>query len=164
MKRFISLVSDLVNKLSSLIVIISTALFACLVFISVVFRYAFNHSILYSVELSKLLFIWSCFFAATIAFKNNNHIRFEFITSKIGKKGVVVTDYLIYASSLLFFTVLLVNSIEFTAAIWNTQFPILGYSQGWNYVPVILSSILFIIHSLDFLINYQEKSLYKEIS
>jgi len=130
-----------------------TAGFTVLIFITVLSRYVFNFSILFSQEVSKLLFIWACFFAATIAYKQMAHIRFEFAESFLGHKGVLVTDVLIHALSLVFFGLIFGESISFVHQIWETYFPLIGISQGWLYVSVLIASIIFLVHNLSFFID-----------
>lgn len=133
-----------------------TAGFTILIFITVLSRYVFNFSILFSQEVSKLLFIWSCFFAATIAYKQMAHIRFEFAESFLGQKGVLVTDILIHSLSLVFFGLIFLESISFVRQIWETYFPLIGISQGWLYVSVLVSSIIFLVHNFSFFMDSLE--------
>ncbi|MEJ2168046.1 MAG: TRAP transporter small permease, partial [Desulfobacterales bacterium] len=93
------------------------------------------------------------FFAATIAYKQMAHIRFEFVESFLGPKGVLVTDVLIHAMSLVFFGLIFGESISFVRQIWETYFPLIGISQGWLYASVLIASIIFLVHNLSFLID-----------
>jgi TRAP-type C4-dicarboxylate transport system permease small subunit len=141
---------DLLMRISTALL---TAGFTLLIFTTVLSRYVFNFSILFSQEVSKLLFIWSCFFAATIAYKQLSHIRFEFAETFLGRKGVLVTDVLIHSLSLVFFGLIFVQSISFVSQIWETYFPLIGISQGWLYVSVLTSSIVFLFHNASFLLD-----------
>ena len=131
--------------------------FTLLVFLSVLTRYVFNAPILFSQEVSKLLFIWSAFLAATIAFRGHQHIRFEFLDAILKPKGKAITDILLYSACLVFFVVVGVNAVKFTRIIWGTSLPVLKMSQGWLYVSVIVSSVIFLLHSIDLLISSIEE-------
>ena len=143
-------ISNGLDRLMRICTALLTAGFTVLIFVTVLSRYIFNFSILFSQEVSKLLFIWSCFFAATIAYKQMAHIRFEFAESFLGKRGVLVTDVLIHLLSLVFFGVMFKESISFVRQIWETYFPLIGISQGWLYVSVLIASIIFLVHNLSF--------------
>ena len=95
-QRVILRLSDLVNMGVSWLTALLTVSFTLIVFISVLSRYVFDFSILASGEMSKLLFVWSCFLAATIAYKKQVHIRFEFASTLLGKIGVKITDVCIH--------------------------------------------------------------------
>lgn len=131
--------------------VLFTALFSCLIFTSVLSRYFFDFTILFSQEVSKLLFIWACFFAATIAYKRNAHIRFEFIDGFLRPSILKLSDLTIHALSFIFFLVIFIKSISYVSQIWETYFPLIGISQGWLYVSVIISSGVFLIHCISFL-------------
>jgi len=146
-------ISNGLDRIMRISTALLTAGFTVLIFITVLSRYVFNFSILFSQEVSKLLFIWSCFFAATIAYKQMAHIRFEFAESFLGKRGVLVTDVLIHSLSLVFFGLILGESISFVRQIWETYFPLIGISQGWLYVSVLIASGIFLVHNLSFFMD-----------
>ncbi len=146
----ISDLSDILDRVVSWLTAASAGCFTVLIFVTVLSRYVFNFSILFSQEVCKLLFVWSCFFAATIVYKRKAHIKFEFAESFLGVKGVAVTDLLIYAASLAFFGVVLWQSISFVRQIWATFFPLIDISQGWLYLSVVVSTVVFICHNLNF--------------
>lgn len=153
LRKVVKKTSSLLDVSASVVIIVSAIAFALLIFVAVLSRYVFRTSLIFSVEISKLLFVWSAFLAATVGFKRKSHIRFEFLNNLLGPRGLVATDILLYASSVVFFQVILSYSVRFTRIIWGTSLPVLGLSQGWLYVSVIVSSIIFIIHALDLLID-----------
>jgi TRAP-type C4-dicarboxylate transport system permease small subunit len=146
-------VSNGLDRIMRISTALLTAGFTVLIFVTVLSRYVFNFSILFSQEVSKLLFIWSCFFAATIAYKQMAHIRFEFAASFLGPKGVQATDVLIHSLSLVFFGLICGESVSYVRQIWETYFPLIGISQGWLYVSVLIASITFLVHNMSFLIE-----------
>jgi TRAP-type C4-dicarboxylate transport system permease small subunit len=145
--------SNGLNRLMRICTALLTAGFTVLIFITVLSRYVFNFPILFSQEVSRLLFIWSCFFAATIAYKQMAHIRFEFALSFLGKRGVLFSDMFIHLLSLVFFGLIFGESISFVRQIWQTYFPLIGISQGWLYVSVLISAVIFLVHNLSFLVD-----------
>ena len=145
--------SDGLDRLMRKCTALLTAGFTVLIFVTVLSRYVFNFSILFSQEVSKLLFIWSCFFAATIAYKQMAHIRFEFAANFLGRKGVLASDVLIHSLSLVFFGLICGESVSYVRQIWETYFPLIGISQGWLYVSVLIASIIFLVHNISFLIE-----------
>lgn len=153
LRKVVKMASSILDISASAVIVVSAIAFALLIFVAVLSRYVFHFSLIFSVEISKLLFVWSAFLAATVGFKRKSHIRFEFLNSLIGPRGLIVTDILLYASSLVFFRSILGYSIRFTKIIWGTSLPVLGLSQGWLYVSVIVSSIIFMVHALDLLID-----------
>ncbi|UCF90866.1 MAG: TRAP transporter small permease [Desulfobacterales bacterium] len=147
----IKMISDGLDRVMRICTAMLAAGFTILIFATVLSRYVFDFSILFSQEVSKLLFIWSCFLAATVTYKRMAHIRFEFAETFLGKKGVLLTDVLIHSLSLVFFGLIFVQSISYVRQIWETYFPLIGVSQGWLYVSVLISAIVFLFHNTSFL-------------
>jgi len=159
MRTFVGRFSEIVDRLVRIITVALAAGFTLLIFTSVLTRYVFNHPIMFSQEVSKLLFIWSAFLSATIAFRKHLHIRFEFLNSVLGEKGKIITDLILYVTCLVFFSVVFFYSIQWTRIIWGTYLPVLELSQGWLYVSVIVSSAIFFVHSLELLFQTVERYL-----
>jgi TRAP-type transport system small permease protein len=153
LQALIMSVSNGLDRIMRICTALLTAGFTVLIFATVLSRYVFNFSILFSQEVSKLLFIWSCFFAATVAYRQMAHIRFEFAESFLGRKGVLATDVLIHSLSLVFFGLICGESVSYIWQIWETYFPLIGISQGWLYVSVLIASIIFLVHNISFLIE-----------
>ena len=145
--------SDFVDRLVQHLVVLTSAAFTLVIFVAVLSRYIFNFSLVYYVEASKILFVWSAFLGATVAYKRHVHIRFEFMSRLLGPTGRSVTDILLYLSALVFFVYVFVYAVRFTRIIWNTSLPVLTLSQGWLYVPVFVSAALFFLHSLRLLLE-----------
>lgn len=133
------------------LVVITTTCFTALIFAAVLTRYVLNISIIWSVEMSKLLFIWSAFLSATVAFRRKAHIRFEFLNQVLGPRGIALTDIVFYLSALILFRIFIVYGTRFARIVWGTTLPVMDVSQGWLYVPVVFSGIVMAIHSLPML-------------
>lgn len=147
-RAFLAHLSKTLNDLVKLLTVVLTAGFTVVVFVSVLTRYVFNYPIIWSVEMSKLFFVWSCFLAATIAYKQQLHIRFEFTERILGPRGIKITDVGIHLLSFLFFGRVFLQSLTFIQSIWQTYFPVLNISQGWLYVSVAVSMGICLIHCL----------------
>lgn len=142
-------ISNSLNRIIRIVLFIMTLSFSALIFTGVVFRYIIKHPLIFSVEIAKLLFIWSAFLALTVAYKEKKHIRFQFLNAILKKRGLALNEVIIRISGAVFFAVLLFYAIRFTQTVWPTFFPVLNLSQGWLYVSVILSLVILIVHSID---------------
>lgn len=149
MGRLVKRISDGLNRAVRGAVFLSTAAFTILIFSAVVARYLLQHPLIFSVEISKLLFVWSAFLAATVGYKEKLHIRFEFLNNIFRPLGVRITEAVIRVGGGVFFAVVLVRSVDFTRIVWPTYFPVLNLSQGWLYVSVVVSMGILLVHSVD---------------
>ena len=122
-----------------------------MVCINVFTRYVLKTPFIASIELSRVFFVWACFLAAGITYYKKGHIIISFIYDKFServKKWVSITLNIL---SILFFALITLWSTEVVILIWNTEFPILGISQSWLYMPVPITTLLMYIFSIEFL-------------
>ena len=130
-----------------------TAFFAFLFFIMVclnVFtRYVLKSPILASIELSRIFFVWACFFAAGITFHRRGHIAISFITDLMPVVLQRWIGLIIESLTLVFIAGILIWSAEVVIRIWHSEFPILGISQSWLYVPLTIVSSFMLFSSLE---------------
>lgn len=145
--------SNGLNKVVGVVTIVGLAAFTVLTFVGVVTRYVLKVPLVFSEEISQFMFIWSCFLGATVTFKRHGHIRFTFLDRIFGFRGVKVTDIILYCAACVFFAVLFVWAISWTKIVWPTYYPVTGLSRGWLYLSVIVTSVIFEVHSIDLLIT-----------
>jgi len=119
--------------------------------LAVLTRYVFKVPILGSVELSRLLFIWACFLAAALCYYQKSHIAITFIADRLPAKAQRVLHTFLHGLSILFFGTLFYASLEVMRALWVSDLPMLGISQGWLYVPLPLMSLIMLLYALEFL-------------
>lgn len=162
-EQFFKKSSEIINTVVEYFTILFIASFTIIIFVSVLSRYIFNFPIIFSVEISKLSFVWACFFAATVAYKKKAHIRFEFSARILGKKGVNIANLFIHFLTLIFFILMFTKSIIFIRQIWETYFPVTGISQGWLYVSEAVALVVFICHNLVKLIEGWKVFQYKNV-
>lgn len=162
-EQFFKKSSEIINTVVEYFTILFIASFTIIIFVSVLSRFIFNFPIIFSVEISKLSFVWACFFAATVAYKKKAHIRFEFSARILGKKGVNIANLFIHFLTLIFFILMFTKSIIFIGQIWETYFPVTAISQGWLYVSEAVSLVVFICHNLVVLIEGWKVFQYKNI-
>jgi TRAP-type C4-dicarboxylate transport system permease small subunit len=133
-------------------------LFFLMVCINVFTRYILKTPFIASIELSRIFFVWSCFLAAAITYYKKGHIVISFMYDKLPDKSKVLLSITVNLLSILFFMLIFIWSTEVVVLIWNTEFPILGISQSWLYIPVPIASLVMFMFSLEFLNeNFQHK-------
>ncbi len=104
-----------------------------------------------SVELSRLLFVWSCFLAAALTYRRQAHVGFTLLFEKmpaLWQRRIALVNYLLILG---FVAVVLVQSILTCRLLWPTVLPILGISQAWFYVPVPVLCIFMLSYTVEFL-------------
>jgi len=134
-------------------VVVSCALFVCVVLLGVLTRYVFKTPILGSVEFSRLFFLWSCFLAASLAYYQKAHISISFFSDLLPTSWLKATNIFGYGAQLLFFFVILIKSIEVVQVLWYTDLPMLNITQGWLYLPVPVAMFFMSLFCLEFFLD-----------
>ena len=62
----------------------------CLLFIQVISRYAFGHSLAFTEEISVILFILSVYIGAIGATRRGQHLRIELFTQTLSPRGQTI--------------------------------------------------------------------------
>jgi TRAP-type transport system small permease protein len=143
-KRSVSFVDRFINAvdiLASIMMVILTLV----VFAEVLCRYVFNYPLVYSNEVTKLLFPWVIFIAAISITKNEGHLSINFfreLLPKEGQKWAFVFSKLV----MLYFSVyMLISSYKIAQAVSGQVLPMLRISKAWLYASITVSFTAIII-------------------
>jgi TRAP-type C4-dicarboxylate transport system permease small subunit len=79
----------------------------------IIFRYAFNSSLSWSEEISRYFFAWMIFVGATLAIKENNHIKVDLFYDMLGRHARKIVDIVLYSLIIFVQGYFLVFSIQF---------------------------------------------------
>lgn len=86
------------NKFEEYALVISLVITVIVIFIQVIARYVFNSSLSWSEEFSRYLFIWQTWLGASVALRDDKHIRLEMLDNKFGPNGknvmIIIADLL----------------------------------------------------------------------
>ena len=71
--------SDGIDRLTQILYVVSTILFAGTMFTGIFFRYVLNNSLSWADELACSFFIWATFFSISGAYLHDQHIKLDLI-------------------------------------------------------------------------------------
>ena len=136
---------------------LTTGAFFLAVVAGVVARYILKSPILGAVEGSRLLFVWACFLAAALTYHRQAHIAITFLTDRFSEEMQRWIHAGVHMLSWMFFMLLFVVSIRVTEALWVSELPMLGISQGWFYVPLPFVCLFMASFAFEFFLRNWEK-------
>ena len=144
-----------INAFLDRILFWATALSAMAFFVVVVVSIAARSTALWpfhsSVELSRLLFVWSCFLAAALTYRKQAHVGFTLLFERMPLAWQRCIALLNYALILTFMGIVFVQAVLTCRLLWPTVLPILGISQAWFYVPVPVACLFMFSYTLEFI-------------
>jgi TRAP-type C4-dicarboxylate transport system permease small subunit len=116
--------------------------FFVMVLLSVLSRFVFKTPIFFATELSRILFVWACFFGAAMALEQRAHITLTLLTDRFS--SAMIHRFFHAFSNLmimLFLVVVFFTSISVILDLWVTTLPITGWTQAVFYLPLPLISL-----------------------
>ena len=153
MKKNMENVSYILNRGAEYLLIGLIASISILIFVQVVFRYGFNHSIYWSEEVGRYTLIWITFIGASIGFKKKAHMGVDFLFKSFGRKTrdlfTVVSDISIFGLAM----VLAVYGIKLTLFVKFQTSAALLIPMSIPYSAIWIGGILTSIHSLSFMLS-----------
>ncbi len=133
-------------------------LLTIVVFGEVLSRYVFNFPIVFSTELTSLLFPWVVFIAAISVTKNEDHLSINFVRDKMPRKGRIITFAITKLIMMYFSFYMVLSSYQIAKAVVNQPLPMLRISKAWLYASVTVSfSMILIILTYQFILILQNK-------
>jgi len=144
--------SDYLDKITRIVVMILLGVMFLIVFGNAVLRYLFEFSFVGSYDYSRILFIWTTFFGASVVYKQKGHPKFDFLHAKT--RGVVrfAVDLLINLLVIGFLVIIMTVGTRLTYSIAAQTLPASGVSAMWLYLPIIIASAIMLIHAITFLL------------
>ncbi|MGY0398393.1 MAG: TRAP transporter small permease [Ostreibacterium sp.] len=130
------------------------AIFVCILFVQIISREVFGHSLPWSEELSVYLFVWFAYLGASFAIRKSAHNRVTFQYNFIPKNKVWIFEILSDLVWLIFNLIILYLSYDFVFNqvnnFWKSQ--TLGIPMKYIYLILPLSFALMSIRVVQ--VNY----------
>jgi TRAP-type C4-dicarboxylate transport system permease small subunit len=122
------------------------AVMATLVFMNVVSRYIFNHSIIWAEEVSQYLMVWVAFLGAGLALRQGRHVAIEILQDRLPSTARRMTRHLVALLLIVFMGILVVLGFQFARFAWDQETPVLNIPLGIPYLAVPIGALLLVIH------------------
>jgi TRAP-type transport system small permease protein len=141
----------LLMKIFDHLLVLGMSVMCLMVFWNVVLRYGFNSGIPFSVEVSRLIFVWIVFIGSVTALAQGAHMGVNTLVASL-PKPLRVGSFLVAHGLMLWICWLLwQGSWSQTMINWNNRAPISGISVGLMYAAGLMASAcmaLVLLHNL----------------
>ena len=102
-------IGSVLEKIVSCVCVIVMSL---LVFINVIARFVFNHSLAFSDEISTYLFVLMSFMGTAIAARRGAHLGLSIVTDRVSPKARIIIGMVMYGVSALFCLLIVIFGIQ----------------------------------------------------
>ncbi len=162
MKKLITLISDRLNRGAEFLLIGLLAGISLLIFIQVVFRYGFNHSIYWSEEVGRYTLIWITFIGASVGFKRKSHMGVDFLYKAFNNRTKQILTIISDVAVLILGLILTVYGIRLAKFVHLQSSAALLISMSIPYSAIWVGGFLTSFHSLDFLVKDMELLVFND--
>lgn len=133
--KFIERTISMIDLLASGLMVLLTLV----VFGEVLSRYVFNFPLVFSNELTQLLFPWVIFIAIISVTKNEGHLSINFFRELLPKSAQKWAFVFSKIVMLYFAFYMMISSYNIAQAVSNQVLPMLRISRAWLYYSVVVS-------------------------
>lgn len=109
-------------------------------------------SVIWTEEMSRLLFVYSVAFAAPLAAKRKEYVSVELFQHRVSPKLVKVLKVIIELTTILLFTLVSYTGISFVKLGMNQRSVTMGHQMGYVYMSIVGTCILITIYSVNNLV------------
>jgi TRAP-type C4-dicarboxylate transport system permease small subunit len=151
MRTLYSRTLDRIDRVARWGIIAAMAAMIGIVSLQVVLRYAFNSSIDWSDELSRLLFVWCMFLAIPLGIREGAHVGIELLVTHLpaSRRGQLDKACAIIAAALM--GVVFWQAVKVSWETWDEMLQTMNLSTHWFTVPVAVAAAHSFLHLLQLL-------------
>jgi tripartite ATP-independent transporter DctP family solute receptor len=145
--RLMERISDIVDDINKLLVIVVLSVMAVVVFLQVIFRYALHLPLFWTEEFARYCLVWASLLGAGIAFKRGEHIAVTIFTDRFlpGRKFVFAA-FLVDVFILIILVVMLWGGVTLVMLTRMQTSPALRIPMAIPYLAIPIGSIIMIVH------------------
>jgi TRAP-type C4-dicarboxylate transport system permease small subunit len=138
--------NSLFFRLAELTLVLLLTAMVIMVFGTVVLRYGFNDSIIYSEELSRFFFIWITFLGAVVTMRDNAHLGLDSVVRKLSLRGkkiafAISNVLMLMCCTLMFYGTFKQHGINATTRSAVTELP-MSWVYGVGYIASVAMGLM----------------------
>jgi TRAP-type C4-dicarboxylate transport system permease small subunit len=118
----------------------------------VIGRYLFNDSPTWTEPVALMLVLYITALAVAVGVRDAGHLGMESIVVLLPKAAQRVAEALIHVCVLGFAILMAVAGWQWLALKWDEPKPMLGVSEGLDYLPLVISGVLIVLFCIEHLI------------
>jgi TRAP-type C4-dicarboxylate transport system permease small subunit len=152
-------ISDIVNRIAEITIIVFISLMAVVVFAEVIFRYVFPLPLFWTEEFARYCLVWSSLLGAGVALKRGEHIAVTFFTDKFPKGIRIEAAQFVQIIIVAFLGVLFWGGLCLVIITRHQLSPAMRIPMSWPYMAVPIGSLIMLVHEITFIYLRLKKTI-----
>lgn len=144
--RLLAAASDLLDRITEAAYVAVTAGFAAIMALGVFFRYVLNNSLVWSDELSLILFGWATFLAVATAYLHNKHFNIDLLVRALAPRWRARAEVLAEGLAGGYILSLLVASIQALPVAARARTDALELPLTVPYAAIPVACVIMLVH------------------
>jgi len=142
---------DALDRASRWTIVGASGAMITVVTVQVLLRYAFNSSIDWSDELSRLLFVWCMFLAIPLGIREGAHVGIELLVAHLpaAPRALLAKACALVAAAMM--AVVFWQAVRVAWGTWDEMMQTLRLSANWFVVPVAIAAAHSFLHLVQLL-------------
>lgn len=143
-----SRISDFLNRICEVALIIFLAAMAVVVFLQVLFRYVLHLPLFWTEEFARYCLVWASLLGAAVALKRGEHIAVTFLLDTFPKKVARVLTIVAQVSVIFILTVMVWGGIKLVLVTSAQISPALRIPMAVPYLALPVGAVIMLFHEL----------------
>lgn len=129
-------------------VVIALGSIVLITLVQVFFRYVLGSSLLWTPELTKLVFIWMTFIGSAAALYRRRHLRIDSLTNVLPQRAQTVLSLVAHFMIIALMWFFVFYGYRVVGRVAGTQIPSLRISRSFVVLPLVIGGILVVISAV----------------
>ncbi len=157
--RPLLVISDFLNRICEVALIILLAAMAVVVFLQVLFRYILHLPLFWTEEFARYCLVWASLLGAAVALKRGEHIAVTFFLDNFPKRAARALTVVAQISVILILAVMAWGGIKLVLVTSAQISPALRISMAVPYLALPIGSVIMLFHVLSSMMQRPDRTL-----
>ncbi len=146
-------ISDTLNRITEVILVLILTAMAVVVFLQVIFRYVLNFPLFWTEEFARYCLVWASLLGSAVAVKRGQHIAVTVLVERFPPALSRVCKVMALISVVMMLSIILWGGIQLVAITRAQISPALRMPMSVPYAAVPVGAALMLVHTVGFLIE-----------
>ncbi len=146
-------ISDTLNRITEVILVLILTAMAVVVFLQVIFRYVLNFPLFWTEEFARYCLVWASLLGSAVAVKRGQHIAVTVLVERFPPPLSRVCKVMALISVVMMLSIILWGGIQLVAITRAQISPALRMPMSVPYAAIPVGAALMLVHTVGFLIE-----------
>ncbi|MDR0851514.1 MAG: TRAP transporter small permease [Clostridiales Family XIII bacterium] len=149
--------SDIYNHFEEILIVLLFVVMVVVIFIQVIMRYAFQHSLPWSEEMGRFIFEWLTWLGISLGARYGEHIKITMLVDRLPFRTAQAINILADIIVIGICAVTIGTGIILGKTFVSTLFTMMRFSIAWGYAAPVVGCTLMIMRAIVSIVQSSKK-------